>query len=109
MVAKKKPAPKPAPKMASIPPDLAALDMRLATITDILDENGKALRRIASVLEKIAKPPVQRTVPDQPVGEPADERYMSGQWHRRSGDVYASVAEPGTPNAGESDNAKDGI
>jgi hypothetical protein len=55
-----------------------------------------ALEEIAKLLQVVAKPPVM-----MPGTDNRDRDFIDGQWRRRAGDVYASVAEPGSPNAGD--------
>ena len=56
----------------------------------VLDEILVELRRIADVLEAQSR-------------APAPPQFVSGGFRRRGGDVYARVAEPGSPNAGDID------
>jgi hypothetical protein len=60
---------------------------------------ASALEEIAKIMQVIGKPPATA----QPTAEVPVQQYMSGQWHRRAGDVYDRVAEPGTPNAGDNE------
>jgi hypothetical protein len=72
--------------------DQYMISRRFGELTRMLEHNGEFLKRIAKALEALAKPQQTAEVPVQ--------QYMSGQWHRRDGDIYDRVAEPGTPNAG---------
>lgn len=63
----------------------------MVTVGRSLDDIARTLEKIAGLLDILTKPPVAMVG-----GEPV---FMAGGWHRRSGDVYASVAEPGSPNA----------
>jgi hypothetical protein len=59
------------------------------------------LSRIADALEKVAKLMQEFKPPVMP--GPAGLDFIDGQWRRRAGDVYARVAEPGSPNAGDAE------
>ena len=77
----------------SIEPDL------LEVLTFIARETS----RISGALERIVdsmlqQPTMHRVGPSDLAG--GSEEYISGQWHRRPGDVYDKVASPQTPNAG---------
>jgi hypothetical protein len=52
---------------------------------------AEELHRIADILDDVTHRPPPHIQPD---------RFLSGRWHRRDGTVYARVAEPGSPNAG---------
>jgi hypothetical protein len=45
--------------------------------------------------------------PRLPVIERLPGAFMSGRWHRRSGDIYQRVAEVGSPNAGNIHHGSD--
>jgi hypothetical protein len=89
-------------KAAALSADTPSED-QLVAVPDRVMQN---LGRIASALEEIAKIMMQTFGKPPVVGQPtADipvQQYMSGQWHRRAGDIYDRVAEPGSPNAGTS-------
>lgn len=99
MVTKKKAVKRPASQVSEVG-SAAALDARLG-------EMAALLRRIATTLEKIAASAGGQRVVSIPTRQGPDgvlEHFLDGQWHRRSGDVYAKVAEPGSPNAGETES-----
>jgi hypothetical protein len=67
--------------MGQLPPDIGTGDVHAILLE---------LRRIASLLEAQSRPP-------------APPQFISGGFRRRAGNIYARVAEPGTPNAGDVD------
>lgn len=74
-------------------------------LAQMLGEIVGELHRIGELLEKFANPPRRQTldeldplVPSQ-LRERVGREFVSGGFHKRSGDIYQSVAEPGTPNA----------
>jgi hypothetical protein len=83
--------------------DRYMISRRLGEIATELDRNGMVLRRIAAVLEKIESG-MRPTQPRPDPGDPENRKFLSGRWHRRSGNIYGRVAEPGSPNAGGLDD-----
>ena len=69
----------------------------------LIEEMTRALQEITGLLNVLVQPPqmVHRVGPSQEPG--GVEEFMSGRFHRRSGDIYKNVAEPNTPNAGDTD------
>lgn len=71
-------------------------EMLLRFMTQIV----ASLNRIANAFER----PVTEVRTADPVEVP---EFMSSQWHRRSGDIYARVAEPGSPNSRDTSHGDD--
>ena len=77
-----------------IEPDL------LEVLTFIARETTRISGALERIVDSMLQPPMQHRVgPSDLAG--GSEEYMSGQWHRRPGDVYDKVASPGTANAGD--------
>ena len=73
-------------------------------LLEVLTFIARETTRISGALERIVdsmlqQPTMHRVGPSDLAG--GSEEYMSGQWHRRAGDVYDKVASPGTANAGD--------
>jgi hypothetical protein len=91
MSTKKKPARNPAPKPAALSADKAVptYDLR-----GVIEEMQQIVALLGKLTERFTPTPTGQTSPLPP---PSD--FVSGGFHRRSGDIYQNVAHPGSPNA----------
>lgn len=93
---KKRPPPK---------PDIPETSEEWFKRAKLVEPIGAHLENITAILKSIHDVLVRSMVQvapgpasEYPGGE---EAFISGQWHRRPGNVYDMVAEPNTPNAGK--------